>query len=56
LKPDVRYGSLADIFRFNRDVRFMPIADINHHLFGVVACVKATYVYEQAIWLMGSPG
>ena len=31
----------------------VPIADINHHLFSAVACVKACYVYEQAIWLMG---
>ena len=38
------------------NVRLVPIADINHHLFSAVACVKASYVYEQAIWLMGPPG
>ena len=28
-------------------------ADINHHLFSAVACVKACYVYEHATWLLG---
>jgi hypothetical protein len=37
----------------NRNVRFVLIADINYHLFSAVACVKASYGYEQAIWLMG---
>ena len=46
----------ADIRQRDRHVRLVPIADINHHLFSAVACVKASYVYKQAIWLMGPPG
>ena len=46
----------ADIRQPIEHVCFVPIADINHHLFSAVACVKASYVYEQAIWLMGPPG
>ena len=42
----------ADMLSVGIDVRLVPIADINHHLFSAVACVKASYVYEQAIWLM----
>ena len=36
----------------SRNVRFVPIADTNHHLFSAVACVKSCYVYEQATWLL----
>jgi hypothetical protein len=50
------FESEADLAGAFRDVSFVPIADINHHLFSAVACVKASYVYEQEIWLQGTPG
>jgi len=33
---NVRYGSIVDIEKANRDVRYVPGADINHHLFSAV--------------------
>ena len=34
----------ADMLSICINVRKVPIADINHHLFSAVACVKASYV------------
>ena len=38
------YSSKADIPRVRTDVRYVPIADINHHLFSAVVIVPIRLV------------